>query len=79
MTTIEIIKTLRTLEQQEKKGSTCAGYEIDYVLETLDQEQPDLSNAMCQVMDKNRYEIEYSMALAIAAMQEAKSKLGQDA
>ena len=77
MTTLEVIARLRYLEQEENKGSDCAGYEIDELLESFDEEQPILSNAMCEVMQKYNYLIDSSKALAIAAMEQAQKELAQ--
>ena len=77
MTTLELIKTLRTLEQQENRGNDCAGYEIDELLESFDEQQPTLSAAMSEVMKKHSYLIEASKALAIVAFEQAQKELAK--
>ena len=77
MTTLELIKKLRTLEQEENRGNDCASYDIDELLESLDEEQPNLSAAMNKIMHKNNHLIDASKALAIVAMERLQKEVAQ--
>ena len=77
MNTLELIKKLRRLEQEENRGNLCASYEIDELLESLYEEQPNLSDAMNEIMHKNNYLIDASKALAIVAMERLEKELAQ--